>query len=169
MTNENVHVPYGDSASDTATLLLAAAAEKDLPASVVEARPFDGTFLVPAEVAEQAGLDPIDPDEEFNKAVADAEAYVQDEGGALPSQAVTGEEGDTGASDSSMPGSVTDETKRGDVPEGSELPSQRVTYEGQDPANEGADLDAEVAPKPVAKKATARKTTAKKATTTKES
>lgn len=53
MSNETVEVPFGDVASETATLLLAAAEELDLPADVVQTNS-DGAFVVPAEVAEKA-------------------------------------------------------------------------------------------------------------------
>lgn len=54
--NETVEVPFGDSGSDTATLLLAAAQELDLPAGVVKAK--GRSFVVPAEVAKKAGIKP---------------------------------------------------------------------------------------------------------------
>jgi hypothetical protein len=50
-----VEVPYGDSATDTAVLLLAAAEELDLDPAVVKSQ--EGHFLVPEEVAEKAGVD----------------------------------------------------------------------------------------------------------------
>ena len=58
-----VRVPYGDSAKDTATLLLAAVEEdKDLDPSVVEVSSLGG-FLVPEEVAKSAGVKYEDPEE----------------------------------------------------------------------------------------------------------
>lgn len=47
-----VIVPFGDSASDTATLLLAAAEELDLHPAVVRTQ--EGAFLVPEEVRDRA-------------------------------------------------------------------------------------------------------------------
>lgn len=52
--SDQVEVPFGDSAQDTAVLLLAAAEELDLDASVV--RTGEGTFFAPSEVVEKAGL-----------------------------------------------------------------------------------------------------------------
>lgn len=70
--SDNVRVPRGDSISDTATLLLAAAEEKDLPASVVTVSSLGG-FLVPEEIAKAAGLDYEDPD------LADGSKYSQEQ------------------------------------------------------------------------------------------
>lgn len=50
--SELVEVPFDGQAGDKATLLLAAAEELDLPASVV--RTGSGKFLVPAEVEKKA-------------------------------------------------------------------------------------------------------------------
>jgi hypothetical protein len=50
-----IEVPYGDKPSDTATLLLAAAEELNLPAHVVRTTS-DQVFMVPEEVAEKAGF-----------------------------------------------------------------------------------------------------------------
>lgn len=50
--SELVEVPFDGQAGDKATLLLAAAEELDLPASVV--RTGNGKFLVPAEVEKKA-------------------------------------------------------------------------------------------------------------------
>lgn len=47
--------------AENAVLLLAAAEELDLDPSVVQTTT-DNVFLVPAEVAEKAGLDPVDED-----------------------------------------------------------------------------------------------------------
>ena len=60
MSNK-VRVPYGESASDTATLLLAAAEEKDQDASVVTVSSLGG-FVVPEDIAKAAGLDYEDPE-----------------------------------------------------------------------------------------------------------
>lgn len=57
----NVNVPYGESAADTATLLLASAQELELPADVVLTTS-DGSFSVPEEVAKKAKVD-YDKDE----------------------------------------------------------------------------------------------------------
>lgn len=52
---EQVRVPYGDKAGETATLLLAAAEDLDLdPAAAV--RTSDGAFVVDEEVAKKAGV-----------------------------------------------------------------------------------------------------------------
>lgn len=59
--SEQVAVPYGDSASDTAVLLLAAAETLDLDPSVVVSQ--EGHFLAPKEVADEAGVD-YDGDED---------------------------------------------------------------------------------------------------------
>jgi hypothetical protein len=64
----DVEVPYGESASDTATLLLAAAENLELAPGVVQTTS-DGVFLVPEEVAKKAGLDTVD-DEAEDKAPA---------------------------------------------------------------------------------------------------
>ncbi len=68
--SETVEVPFGDNASDTAVLLLAAADDLDLPSEVVRTSG-DAVFLVPAEVAKKAKVDTKDtgpetaePDEE---------------------------------------------------------------------------------------------------------
>lgn len=50
--SETVEVPFEGKVGDQATLLLAAAEELDLPASVV--RTGSGKFLVPAEVEKKA-------------------------------------------------------------------------------------------------------------------
>lgn len=51
----DVFVPPGDSAQDTAVLLLEAAEKADLPADHV--RSSDGGFVVSQEVADAAGVD----------------------------------------------------------------------------------------------------------------
>lgn len=53
--SEKVTVPFAGKASDRAVLLLAAAQELDLDASVVQTS--DGAFVVPQEVADQAGVE----------------------------------------------------------------------------------------------------------------
>lgn len=54
MSNE-VEVPFGAKPSETATLLLAAAVKKSLPVSVVRTVS-EAVFMVPAEVADEAGF-----------------------------------------------------------------------------------------------------------------
>lgn len=53
----DVEVPFGDDPGETATLLLAAAEDLELPAGAVRTTG-DGLFVVPAEVADKAGLNP---------------------------------------------------------------------------------------------------------------
>lgn len=83
--SDNVKVPYGDSVKDTAVLLLAAAEEKGLDASVVQYGS-SGYFTVPEEVASAAGVDTVDPDAEFNAEIekarkeANAEEYRVEQG-----------------------------------------------------------------------------------------
>jgi hypothetical protein len=61
--SDNVRVPFGDSASDTATLLLAAAEEsKDFEAEAVQVSSYGG-FVVPKALAKAAGVDYEDVDE----------------------------------------------------------------------------------------------------------
>jgi hypothetical protein len=50
----NVFVPYGDSAQDTATLLLAEADKGDLDPAVV--RSVQGGFMVEQDLADKAGV-----------------------------------------------------------------------------------------------------------------
>lgn len=72
MSNE-VRVPFGDSPSDTATLLLAAVAESDdYEVSVVKVDSLGG-FIVPEEIAKASGLDYEDPDN------ADASKYSEEQ------------------------------------------------------------------------------------------
>jgi hypothetical protein len=52
MSEAQVEVPFGDDASETATLLLAAAEELGLDPGVVATQ--EGAFLVPTEVNEKA-------------------------------------------------------------------------------------------------------------------
>lgn len=52
---EETEVPFGDNASETATLLLAAAEDLGLEPFVVRVN--DGVFLVPPAVAEKATAD----------------------------------------------------------------------------------------------------------------
>lgn len=74
--SDEVRVPYGDNAADTATLLLAAAEELDQQASVVTNRAGYGEFVTSEEVAKKAGVNyesdedeaPADSSEEKPKA-----------------------------------------------------------------------------------------------------
>jgi len=50
----DVEIPFGDKPSETATLLLAAAMEKDGNTSAV--RTSEGAFVVPEEIAKAAGF-----------------------------------------------------------------------------------------------------------------
>lgn len=54
--SDTVEVPFGDNASETATLLLAAADELGLSADVVQTTG-DSMFLVPQEVLDKAGAE----------------------------------------------------------------------------------------------------------------
>lgn len=54
-----VKVAYGDSPAEVATKLLAAAERLDQPGGVVKTTS-DGHFVVPKEVADEAGLKPLD-------------------------------------------------------------------------------------------------------------
>jgi len=71
--SDTVHVPFGDNMSETATLLLAAAEETDNPAHVVVVDHFTNSYVVPKDVAKQAGLDTVDPDADFAAEVKAAE------------------------------------------------------------------------------------------------
>jgi hypothetical protein len=53
MSDEQVEVPFGDDAGDTAVLLLAAAEDLGLDPGVVKTNS-DGSFVVPKEVADKA-------------------------------------------------------------------------------------------------------------------
>lgn len=57
----NVTIPFGENAENTAVLLLAAAQEMDLPASVITTGSF-GNFYAPEEVADKAGVDYVADD-----------------------------------------------------------------------------------------------------------
>jgi len=67
--SDEVLIPYGEDASETATLLLGAADDEGLEPWVVRHQPDDAGFRVPPQVAKSAGLKPVD-----EEAVADAEA-----------------------------------------------------------------------------------------------
>jgi hypothetical protein len=66
--DQTVEIPFGEKANEQATLLLAAAEELDLDPSVV--RTGEGTFVVPTEVADKAGLSPDDDDKDESKRTA---------------------------------------------------------------------------------------------------
>lgn len=68
---DEVLVRYGESAADTATLLLGSAEKLEMDPGVVRHQPDDSGFLVPAEVAKDAGLKPADTQAEA--AAADEE------------------------------------------------------------------------------------------------
>jgi hypothetical protein len=53
--SDEVEVPFGDNPSDTATLLLAAADKLELDPGVV--RTGSNVFMVPKDVADEAGVD----------------------------------------------------------------------------------------------------------------
>ena len=53
---DTVEVPFGDNAKETATLLLAAAEDLDLPVDSVTTTS-SSSFMVPLEVAEKSGVD----------------------------------------------------------------------------------------------------------------
>lgn len=57
---DEVLIPYGDNASETAILLLGAADELGYEPFVVRNQPEDGGFRVTEDVAEQAELSPAD-------------------------------------------------------------------------------------------------------------
>jgi hypothetical protein len=60
-----VLVPYGDDPSETATLLLGAVEElDDVEVFQVRNQPEDGGFRVPEEVAKEAGLKPVDEEQQ---------------------------------------------------------------------------------------------------------
>jgi len=64
-----VLVPYGDNASETATLLLGAVDElDDVEVFQVRNQPEDGGFRVPEEVAKKAGLKAVDEEKEAAQA-----------------------------------------------------------------------------------------------------
>lgn len=81
MSDESVHVPFGDDISKTATLLLAAAEEAGYEPGVVFVDHFTDSFVAPAEVVKKAGLDTHDPDADFGKEVKAAEKAAATEAG----------------------------------------------------------------------------------------
>jgi hypothetical protein len=70
-----VLIPYGDSAKDTATLLLGAADDAGFEPYVVRHQPDDAGFRVPEEVAKKAKLKPVD--EEAQAQVAEEERAAE--------------------------------------------------------------------------------------------
>lgn len=69
MSDNIVHVPFGDNMAETATLLLAAAEETKNDPNVVFVDHFTNSYQVPEDVAKKAGLDSFDPDAEFQAQV----------------------------------------------------------------------------------------------------
>jgi len=61
MSENDVYVGYGDDASETATLLLAAAEKTHEDQTIV--RTVEGGFMVPKDVADEAGVE-YDSDED---------------------------------------------------------------------------------------------------------
>lgn len=74
-----VRVPYGEDASETATLLLAAAEVLEMEPDVVRTTS-RSEFLVPSEVAEKAGVHTVNDDEDQAEEPEDSEE-VSDKGG----------------------------------------------------------------------------------------
>lgn len=73
--SETVLIPYGDSASETATLLLSAAEDLGIdPVHAVKNQPDDGGFRVPEEVAQAAGLGEPDEPEKAPEPENDSES-----------------------------------------------------------------------------------------------
>jgi hypothetical protein len=69
--SDEVLIPYGDDASDTARTLLAAAEVLELDPGVVRHQPDDGGFRVPEEVAAKGGFG--EPDDDGASKSADSE------------------------------------------------------------------------------------------------
>lgn len=72
-----VTIPYGESAENTAVLLLAAVEDLDLDPSVVRTGSF-GNFFAPKEVAEAAGVDYLDDSNVDNPPMANLGAPQPD-------------------------------------------------------------------------------------------
>lgn len=71
--SENVRVPDGDSRAETATLLLAAAEEsEDFNVDAVQVSSYGG-FVVPEEIAKEAGLDYEPVEEAMGHVYSDAQ------------------------------------------------------------------------------------------------
>lgn len=141
--SDNVKVGFGDSAQDTAVLLLAAAEELDQPASVVQVENETNRFVVPKEVAKKAGLsEEDDPD------------YGQPtDAGDNPDEVAKTAESEPQTS----PDDTTQPTDAGDNPE--EVQKGSTQQESGSPAPEK---------KTPAKRTTAKKTAAKKTTAAKK-
>lgn len=78
----DVTVPFGDSAEDTATLLLAEAEKQDLDPSVVKvdsSGPTGLAFRVPEEVAKGAGVDTTEETSNEDQVKADEERLQAEE------------------------------------------------------------------------------------------
>jgi hypothetical protein len=78
MSNESteVTVPYGENAGETATLLLAAAEKLHENQGLV--RTVEGAFMVPKDVADEAGVDYDDPDADTQEASVTDESASKD-------------------------------------------------------------------------------------------
>jgi hypothetical protein len=147
MTDSNeVFVPYGDSASDTATLLLAAAEEKGLDPGVVKSTS-DGGFRVEKALASKAGVDFREDDDGEGD-----EDYGVDQKQADDDARLRASEEATRAAQQAN----TD-------PNQQSIEEQTTTSDGPTPENTGKTEPV----KRTAKKSTARKTAAKKSTTKK--
>jgi hypothetical protein len=82
MSDEMVHVPFGDDRAETATLLLEAAEKsKEHEQSVVTVDHFTNSFVVPKSVADAAGADTFDPDADFAKEVEAAKKAAETKAG----------------------------------------------------------------------------------------
>lgn len=68
--SDQVEVAFGDNPQETATLLLAAAEDAGLDPAVAVRTSGDATFVVPAEVADAAGVDVVSDGEESEEAPA---------------------------------------------------------------------------------------------------
>lgn len=82
MSDELVHVPFGDDRAETATLLLDAAEKTDgVEQNVVTVDHFTDTFVVPESVAKKAGLSTTDPNADFSKEVTAAQKAADTKAG----------------------------------------------------------------------------------------
>lgn len=142
MTDETVRVPFGDSAADTATLLLAAAEEsKDHSASDVMVSSYGG-FVVPESLAKSAGVDYEDEGKAMGHVYSDEEIATA-EGNDLSR---SGFEDEIKAGDGDFTNAPQDEPDRSE-----EKPAKKAAAK-------------KTAKKAPAKKAAAKKSTAKKST-----
>lgn len=158
--SDNVYVADGDSQSETATLLLAAAEETGHDQSVVQRYTGQHSgWQVPEEVANKAGLDTFDPYEDLNAEVEQARkdggtASSDDRDLLLPKGAEL--------DDAGVPIQARDEEAAraavGNIDSGPEQGAQEA-----DKADLSAEQPADVAQaQKTATKTTAKKTTAKK-------